>query len=219
MHSYTDESRLSYFQSHRGQPPPPGTLLPQSNATAGGGITWARWVSDYTGAMLYNYGVSGAVCDNNIIYRYLPSVYGPFPDVVYEVDAFVADVNYINATTQTNTLYKDRKPDNTIYSIWIGTNDLGVGAFLTDSSINKTKISNYVDCIFDRFDSIYETGGRHFVLMNTAPLQLSPLYGMPEAGGLVESHYWPDKVYPPSVPVTSSHADQTKAGKYIRNKW
>jgi hypothetical protein len=32
------------------------------------------------------------------------------------------------------------------------------------------------------------------VLMNNAPLNLSPLYGMPGEGGLTASHYWPDKV-------------------------
>lgn len=140
--------------------------------------------------------MSGAVCDNKIINRYLASVFGPFPDVVYEVDAFIADVHYINATTHTNTPYKNRRPDNTVYSMWIGTNDLGAGAFLTDSSLGETTIPDYVDCIFDRFDEIYRAGGRYFVLMNTAPLQLSPLYGMPDAGGLPASHYWTDKVAP-----------------------
>ena len=194
--SYTDESRLSYFQAHNGSAPPPGTLLPESTSTAGGGITWDRWVSIYSGAMLYDYAVSGAVCSNEIIYRYLASVFGPFPDVVYEVNAFVADTKYINATTHTNTLYTNRRPDNTVYSMWIGTNDLGVDAFLTDSSLNETTIPDYVDCIYDRFDEIYQAGGRYFVLMNTAPLQLTPLYGMPDAGGLKASHYWPDKVNP-----------------------
>jgi phospholipase/lecithinase/hemolysin len=194
IHSYTDESRLSYFFSHNGSAPPPGLLLPESFDTPGGGITWDRWVSNYTGAKLYDYAVSGAVCSNEIIYRYLAGIYGPFPDVIYEVNAFIADVNYINATTHTNTLYTNRRSSNTVYSMWIGTNDLGVGAFLTDSSLNMTTIPDYVDCIYDRFDSIYAEGGRYFVLMNTAPLQLSPLYGMPDAGGLNTSHYWPDKV-------------------------
>lgn len=192
--SYTDESRLSYFISHNGSAPPPGLLLPESNSTAGGGITWDRWVSDYTGAKLYDYAVAGAVCSNNIIYRYLPQIYGPFPDVVYEVNAFEADIKYVNASTGTNTLYTNRRSDNTVYSMWIGTNDLGVDAFLTDSSLHDTVIPDYIDCIYDRFDSIYKDGGRYFVLMNTAPLQLSPLYGLPEAGGVSVSQYWPDKV-------------------------
>jgi len=191
--SYTDESRLGYFINHNGTAPPAGLLLPESTSTPGGGITWPRWVSNYTGAMLYNYAVSGAVCDNNIIDRYLGAIHGPFPDVVYEVDAFVADTKFVNATTHKNTLYTNRKSDNTVYSMWIGTNDLGSYAFLTDSSLHGTTIPDYVDCIYKRFDTIYKNGGRYFVLMNTAPLQLSPLYGMPGAGGLSASQYWPDK--------------------------
>ncbi|KIN00045.1 carbohydrate esterase family 16 protein [Oidiodendron maius Zn] len=177
--SYTDENRLLYWLSHNGTYPPPGLLLPPSNATAGGGVTWARFVSDNTGAELFNYAVSGA--------------FGPFPDVVYETESFIADVKYINKTTHTNTLYKNRRADNTVYSMWIGTNDLGVAAFLTDSNLHDTTITDYVDCIFDRYDQIYKEGGRYFVLMNTVPLELTPLYGMPDAGGLTTSHYWPDK--------------------------
>lgn len=196
MCSYTDESRLNYFYAHNGSAPPPGLLLPENNFTSGGGFTWDRWVSNYTGAKLYNYAVSGAVCDNNIIYRYLSYIHGPFPDVVYEVDAFKADIAYINASTGTNTLYTDRKADNTVYSMWIGTNDLGDSAFMTDSQVNDTAIPDYIDCIYDRFDSIYAAGGRYFVLMNTAPLELSPLYGLPKDGGLSTSRYWPNKVKP-----------------------
>jgi hypothetical protein len=44
------------------------------------------------------------------------------------------------------------------------------------------------------------------VLMNTAPLELSPLYGTPGQGGLAASHYWPDKVglllFPPNSLLT-----------------
>ncbi len=71
-------------------------------------------MSNYTGAKLYDYAVSGAVCDNNIIYRYLASIFGPFPDVVYEVNAFIADTEYINASMKTNTLYTNRQEDNTV---------------------------------------------------------------------------------------------------------
>lgn len=157
-----------------------------------------------TGAALYNYAVSGAVCDNKIIYRYLDGIGEPYPDVVYETGAFIGDINWINETTQNNTLYPDRRSNNTVYSMWIGTNDLGNDAFITDSSLNSTTITDYVDCIFDRFDEIYEAGGRYFVLMNVAPLELSPLYGMPGEGGLTASHYWPGKVrssYPSDIPV------------------
>ncbi|KAH6714778.1 carbohydrate esterase family 16 protein [Leptodontidium sp. MPI-SDFR-AT-0119] len=147
--SYTDESRLGYFISHNGTTPPAGLLLPKSTSTAGGGITWGRWVSNYTSAKLYNYAVSGA-----------------------------------------NSLYTDRHEGNTVYSMWIGTNNLGSYAFLTDSNSDGTTIPDYVDCIFKRFNETYKNGGRYFVLMNTAPLELSPLYGVLGKGGLAASHYW-----------------------------
>lgn len=132
-----------------------------------------------------------------MIYRLISQLGIPFPDVVYEVDAFIADTKYKNKTTGTNTLYTDRKSDNTVYSMWIGTNDLGTGAFLTDSSLLGTTIPDYVDCVFEKFDRIYKAGGRYFVLFNAAPLELSPLYGKQAAGGLTVSQYWTDKVKPP----------------------
>ncbi|KAL5331013.1 hypothetical protein ACEPPN_000540 [Leptodophora sp. 'Broadleaf-Isolate-01'] len=140
-----------------------------------GGITWGRWVSNYTGAKLYSYAVSGAVCDNNIIYRYLSAIHGPLPDVVYEVDAFT-DTKFVNATTKKNSLYTDRHEDNTVLNS------------------DGTTIPDYIDCIFKRFDEIYKNGGRYFVLMNTAPLELPPLYGVPGKGGLAASHYWQHKM-------------------------
>lgn len=77
--SYTDENRLNYFATNNGSAPPPGTLLPESFSTAGGGRTWPRYVVQYTGDIvngewvpqmtLYNYAVSGAVCSNEITPR------------------------------------------------------------------------------------------------------------------------------------------------------
>ncbi|KAI1003340.1 hypothetical protein K3495_g4868 [Podosphaera aphanis] len=190
--SYTDESRLSYFINNNGSAPPVGYLPPASNRTAGGGTTWARFVSRNTGANLYNYAVSGAVCDNKIVSRYVSAINGPFPDVVYEVNAFVADSSYSNAATNTS-FYPDRRDNNTVYSIWIGTNDFGVNGFLTDSNLGGNTLTTFSDCIFDKLDQIYAAGGRYFVLMNLAPLELTPLYGMPGAGGLTKSSYWDDK--------------------------
>ena len=77
--SYTDENRLSYFGMNNGSAPPPGTFLPESFSTPGGGRTWPRYVIQYTGQTvdgmwdpsmtLYNYAVSGAVCSNDITPR------------------------------------------------------------------------------------------------------------------------------------------------------
>lgn len=84
-------------------------------------------------------------------------------------------------------------PSTTVYSFWIGTNDLGNYAFLTDSQVNGTNIEDYVDCVYDQVDSVYNNGGRYFVLMNIAPLNLAPLYATPSTGGVGANQYWPDK--------------------------
>jgi len=73
-----------------------------------------------------------------------------------------------------------------------GTNDLGSGSFLTDSTFAGTTIVNYTRCVFEVFDAIYAAGGRNFVLMNNAPLQLSPEYGILD--GVGPNQYWQNKV-------------------------
>jgi len=53
--SYTDEGRLSYLIGTGGTPPPPGTSIPTSNTTAGGGYSWPYYASQKLGAKTYNY--------------------------------------------------------------------------------------------------------------------------------------------------------------------
>lgn len=40
-----------------------------------------------------------------------------------------------------------------------GTNDLGLGSFLTDSTASGTSILNYTSCVFDVFDALCTPGG------------------------------------------------------------
>jgi phospholipase/lecithinase/hemolysin len=185
--SYTDEGRLGYFINHKGSGPATGTVLPESNSTASGGKVWGRFVAEMTGAALFDYAVSGATCSNEIISRYFSPINAPFPSVIdYEIPAFKAD-------TGVKTLYKDRQAENTVYALWIGTNDLGFGAFLSDSQAPGTTISSFVDCVWEVFDSIYATGGRHFVLLNEAPLERAPMYAAPTNGGSFDNQYWQNK--------------------------
>lgn len=131
--SYTDNGRLSFYISHNGSAPPVGTLQPESNVTASGGLAWGQYVQRYTGVAYFDYAVSGATCSNEIISRNLAAIHKPFPSVVDdELPSFVADVGV-------KTLYENRTAENTVYALWIGTNDLGFGAFLTDSQAPGSK--------------------------------------------------------------------------------
>ncbi|KAK8102379.1 acetyl esterase [Apiospora sp. TS-2023a] len=192
--SYTDSGRLSAYSANNGSTPPPATDTSTSNFTASGGYSWGHFATQQLGAKFYDYAVSGAFCSNNIFERFLPSINRTFPSVLEdEIPSFVEDVAYINASTGTNTFYPNRAGDNTVYALWIGTNDLGGDAFLTDSQHAGLTITDFVDCIWAVFDAIYAQGGRHFVLFNQAPLERSPLYAAPQHGGAGDTHYWPTK--------------------------
>jgi phospholipase/lecithinase/hemolysin len=185
--SFTDEGRLGYFINNNGSAPPAGTLLPASSQTASGGKAWGRFVAEATGAKYFDYAVSGATCSNKIVERNFPPIHAPFPSVLeYEISAYKADLAY-------NALWAGRSAENTVYALWIGTNDLGYGGFLSDSQAPGTTISSYVDCVWSVFDAIYRTGGRFFVLLNAAPLHLIPLYAAPSNGGSFDSQFWQNK--------------------------
>ncbi|CAI4219794.1 unnamed protein product [Parascedosporium putredinis] len=86
-----------------------------------------------------------------------------------------------------------RHADNTVYTLWVGTNDIGEGGFMKDKNVPGTTLSDYVDCNWEVFDAVYKTGGRHFVLSKVFPLDQSPLYNPQERGGLEAPSFWPDK--------------------------
>ncbi|KAK1771661.1 GDSL lipase/esterase [Phialemonium atrogriseum] len=185
--SYSDNGRMSYIVNHDGKNPPPGVYQDVSNVTASGGLTWGHFIVQHTGVNLVDYAISGATCSNEIISRQFDAIKRPFPSVMDdEIPTFKEDVAF-------ESLYPNRTAENTVYALWIGTNDLGFGAFLTDSQAPGTTITDFVNCIWDVFDAVYQTGGRRFVLLNEAPLELSPLYAAPEAGGALNNQYWTNK--------------------------
>ena len=143
---------------------------------------------------LYDYAVSGAVCSNELTPRFLSSIDQDFPSVVdYEIPAFVADKKALRNGTSEAYFTPDLTADDAVYAMWIGTNDVGVDAFLTDSQVPGAILSDYTDCVFSAFDSLYTTGARYFVLFNLAPLYLVPLYANDTEGGVSQTAYWVDK--------------------------
>jgi hypothetical protein len=123
----------------------------------------------------------------------LPQINFPFPSVLeYEVPAFLADKAFTGPSTST-TRPLDIDDDKTIYAIWIGTNDLGNDAFLTDSQVKGKQITDYIDCVYASLEKIYAAGGRWFVLMNVIPLNLTPQYALPGNGGVLADKFFKNK--------------------------
>lgn len=83
----------------------------------------------------------------------------------------------------------DDGPNRTKSAIWIGTNDLGPAAFFTDNRPNLT-ILDFLDCVYEQLDMLYETGARNFIILNVAPLNYAPQYALPENGGVINTRNW-----------------------------
>ncbi|OAA55042.1 carbohydrate esterase family 16 protein [Niveomyces insectorum RCEF 264] len=187
--SYSDDGRLAYYISNNGSAPPAGAYQTVTNVTASGGLTWGQYVQQRVpGLGFFDYAVSGATCSNRIVARELPPIHGPFPAVLDdEIPSFQADV------AGAHTLYANRTADNTVYALWIGTNDLSFSGFLSDSQALGTNITTFVECTWAVLDALYAAGARRFVLFNQAPLHLAPMYRPQAAGGAGDNQYWANK--------------------------
>lgn len=105
-----------------------------------------------------------------------------------QVPAFLSDNAYINKTTGKSALINPAA--ETVYAIWIGTNDLAYDGFLTDVQPKGMSLTYYTDCVFTQIDRLHAAGARNFVLMNVVPLELTPEFATPQNGGLSAGEYW-----------------------------
>jgi phospholipase/lecithinase/hemolysin len=154
-----------------------------NTATSTGGKIWPRFVATWSGSTLFDYARSGATCTN----AYRPAYAATNAVVENELPPFLEDV-------EDPTLYGNVTATNTAYALWIGTNDLGARGWLTQVGPTGYNLTSLIDCTWGVLDTIYNAGGRYFVVMNTAPLQFSPEYGLPGQGSVGSNHYFEDKV-------------------------
>ncbi|KAF7162418.1 hypothetical protein CNMCM5623_007709 [Aspergillus felis] len=173
--SYTDNGVRSY------KPP----VAAESAKRSTGGRVWPSYIRQYTGANIYDYAWSGAVCDVLIANTVRNGV------TQNQIPTFLEDNGYVSNTTGQPALVNP--PDETVYAIWIGTNDIGYGGFLTEVQPAGMPLTYLTDCVYAQLDRLYAIGARVFVLMNMAPLDLTPLYALPQNGGSVNAQYWSDK--------------------------
>lgn len=143
---------------------------------------------------LYDYAISGAVCSNLITPRYFLPIGTDLPSVIEDaIPEFLADRKAVRNGTNTSYFTPALSHRNAVYVMWIGTNDLGVHCFLTDSQVPGKTLTDYTRCVFAGLDTLYSAGARYFVVDNVVPLQLTPLYANDSYGGIGPNQYWVDK--------------------------
>lgn len=133
-----------------------------------------------------------------------------FPSVLDdELPTFLADV----AASQHQPALT---PSHTVYSLFIGTNDLGNNGFATDSQVPGTVLADYTRCIFAALDTLYAAGARHFLLLNTAPLHLLPQYANATLGSVPRTRFYPDKEANHTRVAHKLHLLTTSANEILR---
>ena len=61
--------------------------------------------------------------------------------------------------------------------LFIGTNDIGIGNFVTNDQREAVALPDVADCQLDALRTLHALGARNFVVNALIPLQLTPLYG------------------------------------------
>lgn len=111
------------------------------------------YVADYANLTLYPYAIAGATCSNNLTYR-------PFSSVLEgQVPLYLQDK--ANGSISVDA-------DSTIYTLWIGTNDVGANAVLTGAQSPGVTIVNTTRCAVDWVNVLYQSGARNFLFQNVS---------------------------------------------------
>ncbi|KAF9465451.1 GDSL lipase/acylhydrolase [Collybia nuda] len=122
-----------------------------------GGVAWPVYAARYAHLDLFPFARSGATCSNNLTFRPFPPVFeSQLPD-------YFSQKQSLRLT-----------PQETIYTLWIGTNDVGANALLTGS--DAASIVDVSACMVNWVKVLYESGARNFLFQNMIPLQTVPMY-------------------------------------------
>ncbi|KAF9450391.1 carbohydrate esterase family 16 protein [Macrolepiota fuliginosa MF-IS2] len=126
-----------------------------------GGVQWPDYVSGYANVTLYPFAQSGSTCSNAITPR-------PFPALV---------------ESQLPTFFEEKKngtvkleEKSTVYTLWMGTNDIGVNSILTQG--NEATIVDVASCLTGWVKTMYDSGARNLILQNLFPLEKTPIYSI-----------------------------------------
>ncbi|KAK7457129.1 hypothetical protein VKT23_010429 [Stygiomarasmius scandens] len=154
-----------------------GDSYTDAGAPADNGTAWPTYAAGYANVSLFPFAKSGATCSNNITFRPFPSLFeSQLPDYFSEKD---------------NGTLPELHPAETLYTLWIGTNDVGANGLLTGHGAlledgERVSVVDTVACSVEWVRTMYESGARNFLFQNMIPLQHTPLYS---ADSYI-NHYW-----------------------------
>ncbi len=116
-------------------------------------MSWPIYAARDGNFDLFPFARAGATCSNNLTFR-------PFPSV------FETQLPMFFAEKANGTLHLD--PKSTIYTLWIGTNDMGASALLTGDQASGVTAVDVVDCAVNWIATLYKSGARNFLFQNVS---------------------------------------------------
>ncbi|KAI0741767.1 SGNH hydrolase-type esterase domain-containing protein [Daedaleopsis nitida] len=130
---------------------------------ADGGVMWPVFAAEEGGFTLHNFAKEGAMCSNNL-------TQGPVPSL----SVFETQLPSYFSQKSNGTL--DLDPEETIYTLWIGTNDVGVIGLLRGFKAPGVTVVDTVACAVNWIKVLYASGARNFIFQNMIPLDFVPGY-------------------------------------------
>ena len=129
------------------------------------GTAWPVYAAGYGPFNLFPFAKSGATCSNNLTNR-------PFPSIMEsQLPLYFSEI-------ENGMLRLD--PSETVYSLWIGTNDIGQSALLTGDQTPGVTLVDVIECATNWVKILYESGARNFLFQNVSPMlqpcdEISPI--------------------------------------------
>jgi hypothetical protein len=136
------------------------------------GFRWPDHVEMYSNGTVtvYDFAHSGATCSGVLTPRiYKPVLEAQIPEYTANVTTKTNKNQKTTYIMSKNGTYVPLASKDTMYSIWIGTNDVGVGTLLTDP-LKDVSIVNTTACVFDWVQKLYDQGARNFLIQNVSLL-------------------------------------------------
>ncbi|KAI0791061.1 GDSL lipase/acylhydrolase [Abortiporus biennis] len=129
--------------------------------TGDGGTAWPVFAARDGPFNLFPFARSGATCSNNLTLVPFPSVFES------QLPLYFSEV--ANKSIRLN-------PEETVYTLWIGTNDVGGSTQLTGKQTKGVTIVDTVACAVNWVKVLYQSGARNFLFQNMIPLDHTILY-------------------------------------------
>ena len=122
------------------------------------GISWPTYAAQVYGHFhLFPFAKAGATCSNNLTDRPFPSLFESQLPLYFEETR--------NGSIRLN-------PEETIYTLWIGTNDVGVNSLIVGEGTPGVTLVDVTECAVNWVKVLYENGARNFLFQNVSAARL-----------------------------------------------